>query len=296
MFFFGKNGVKMEKNKESMTHPRDILWYLLPFVATAGAYSRRIQDGVGTHAEKHGETAFHHALSDADLTVQSYLEVALLARFPEVSFFSEEQAQSLNVKYFPTGAPLEVLLDPIDGTRAYIDNREHYQIIVTIHDNEQIVGALSYMPRLDMCYVAVRGEGARVLTCKEAAGAEPGKVLKLKEQEGPVLLFNSPPLRKLLSPHFEAIDLVPSYSEAPGKHNSTDVLVGKAVATLHTPCQAIDGGAIAFIVEQAGGIVTDFDGNPTGSYRATQARILPEVLVAATREIHDKLLRVLKTR
>ncbi len=279
-----------------MTHPREILWYLLPFIATAGTYSRRVQDRVGSHAEKHGETAFHHALSDADLTVQSYLEVALLARFPEVSFFSEEQAQSLNVKYFPTEAPLEVLLDPIDGTRAYIDNREHYQIIVTVHDKEQIVGALCYMPRLDRCYIAVRGEGTRLLTCGEAAGAEPGQVLKLMQLAGPVLLFNSPALVKLLSPRFDVRDLVSSYIEEPGKHNSTDVLVGKAVATLHAPCQAIDGGAIAFIVEQAGGIVTDFDGNPTASYRLVQSRTLPEVVVAANQEIHTQLLAALKTR
>ena len=56
-----------------MPTPREIINYLLPFMITAGRYSVRIQRNIGTHPAKEGGTIFHHALSDADLTIQSFL-------------------------------------------------------------------------------------------------------------------------------------------------------------------------------------------------------------------------------
>ena len=177
-----------------MYTPREIISYLLPYVATAGAYSAEIQKAIRAHEAKAGETAFHHALSDADLTVQSYLEVVLLARFPHLNYFSEEQEQSLNAKYFSGTDPLEVLIDPIDGTRSYIDKNDHYQIIVTIHDQQEIVGAICYLPRRNICYVASKGDGAFSLTHEEAISSQPGKRIDVIKNSGPVLLFHAPEL------------------------------------------------------------------------------------------------------
>ena len=276
-----------------MTTPQDILDYLLPYVATAGAYSSQIQKEVGTHDAKGGETIFHHALSDADVTIQSYLEVVLLAKFPHVSFFSEEQEQSLNLKYFAADFDLEVLLDPIDGTRSYIDNRTHYQIIVTIHDRHEIVGSLCYMPRRDRCYVATKGGGAFVLTRQEMESGLRGQPLRLMHSGGPVLAFNAPQLVAKLSPFMETKDLVAEYLQQPGRYHSTDLIEGLASATLHLACQAIDGGSLALIASEAGAIVSHFDGTPVGSYRGDPKRTLSGVVVALNPEVHGRIVRAL---
>lgn len=126
----------------SSAFPIQVIDFLLPQLALAGQYTVEIQKRVRAHDAKPGSTPFHQALSDADLSVQAFLEVALLARFPEISFFSEEQAQSLNQKYFPERARFELLLDPVDGTRFYLDSREGYQIIVTLLDGDEIVAAV----------------------------------------------------------------------------------------------------------------------------------------------------------
>jgi len=277
----------------NMTTPLEILNYLLPFVATAGDYSADIQSRVGAHKAKDGATAFHHALSDADLSIQSYLEVALLARYPMVSFFSEEQDSSLNVKYFPKKAQLEVLLDPIDGTRSYIDNRPHYQVIVTIHDEHEIVGALSYMPRLDTCYIATRGEGAVRLTHKEVRTGGSGTKLTLGKASGPILVFNQPDLVQKLSPDFEVRDIVEEYSRQPGRYNFTDFLEGSAIATINIPCQAIDGGALSFIAKEAGAIVSDGAGHPVGNYRGSSKRTVPCVVTSSSPQQHALILRAM---
>lgn len=275
------------------TTPHDIIHYLLPFVATAGSYSACVQQRVGTHDAKDGATVFHHALSDADLTVQSYLEVALLARFPDVSFFSEEQAQSLNAKYFPTNAHLEVLLDPIDGTRAYIDNSPHYQIIVTIHDRSEIVGALCYMPRRDRCYIATKGEGAYILTHREARSGGRGTRVRLGAASGPLLLFNQPEMLAKLTPHFETRDIVSEYARSGTLFDYTDFFEGRSIAIVSSPCQAIDGGAIAFIAQEAGATATDLQGDPLGNFRESPKRVLPGSLTSASPDVHEAILKIL---
>jgi fructose-1,6-bisphosphatase/inositol monophosphatase family enzyme len=213
-----------------------------------------------------------------------------------VSFFSEEGEHSLNAKYFPHDSELEILLDPIDGTRSYIDNRDHFQIIVTIHDRTEIVGVLCYMPRRDRCYVAVKGEGAFVLSTREMAQGAPGTKVVVKPNDGPILLFNSPAVEAMLTPHFVVRDLAFCYRDGSSEHDSTDLLDSKASAIVLSSCQAIDGGALAFVAAEAGAVVSHFSGEPMGSFRASPKRVLSNVIVAADLELSRKLRGVLTAR
>ncbi len=276
-----------------MSTPKEIINHLLPFMIAAGRYSVQIQKDIGTHPDKEGSTIFHHALSDADLTIQSFLEVVLLARFPGVSFFSEEGEHSLNAKYFAHESEFEVLLDPIDGTRSYIDNRDHFQIIVTIHDRSEIVGVVCYMPRRDRCYVAVKGEGAFLLSTEEMTRGARGTRVSITPNNGPILMFNSPELEATLSPHFSVRDLASCYRDGQSEHDSTDLLDSKASAVVLSKCQAIDGGALAFVASEAGASVSHFSGEPMGSFRVSPKRVLPDVIVAADAELNLKLRAVL---
>lgn len=276
------------------TNPSDVIPYLLPYIVTAGAYSAEIQSRVATHDAKGGDTIFHHALSDADLSIQAFLEVALLARFPELCYFSEEQEQSLNRKYFLSSSSLEILLDPVDGTRPYIDGKEFYQIIVTLHDQREIVGSICYMPRRNKCFVATKGEGAYLLTREDIAAGRSGTRWDVTQGEGPVLLFNSPALVDKLSKTMLAKDIATAYVEEPGRYYSTDLLEGTASAMVLRTCQAIDGGSLAFIAAESGAIVTDFAGGVVPSYREEPSRVLQSVVVAVTPEVHRKVLEALR--
>ncbi len=274
----------------------EIIKYLLPYVAAAGAYSSQVQARIDVHQDKDGPTPFHNALSDADLSIQGYLEVALLARYPQVSFFSEEQNQSLNVKYFPVGAELEVLIDPVDGTRAYIAGRKNYQIIVTIHDQNRIVGALCYMPRLDRCYVASRGEGAFVRTHAECQNGARGTRLDVTQSTGPILLFNRPDIQACLQKVLEVKDLAKEFDVADQTQasQSTDLIAGRASSIIFAPAQAIDAGALAFIAQEAGAVVTDVHGAELGSFRDSPVRQLPTLVATCRRDLHNKVLALLQ--
>ena len=111
----------------------DILDYLTPFVVTAGRYSLEVQGQVKSQQGKSGMAdAFGEALTDADLSGQAFIEVAMLARFPHLRFFGEEHEQSYNMKYFSDDAELCVYLDPVDGTLFYKDGLDSYNVIATL--------------------------------------------------------------------------------------------------------------------------------------------------------------------
>jgi fructose-1,6-bisphosphatase/inositol monophosphatase family enzyme len=276
------------------TDMNEVLRYLLPYVVTAGAYSAEIQARVASREQKGGDTIFHHALSDADLSIQAFLEVALLARFPNLCYFSEEQEQSLNRKYFLGNSALEILLDPVDGTRPYIDGKEYYQIIVTLHDDREIVGSICYMPRRNRCFVATKGSGAYLLTREDVASGRPGLRWDVRKGDGPVLLFNSPELTERISKTMLAKDLVTAYTAEPGRYHSTDILEGTASAVVYRTCQAIDGGSIAFIATESGAMLTDFYGNAIPSFRSVPSRVLPNLVLSVNPAVHKKVLEALR--
>jgi myo-inositol-1(or 4)-monophosphatase len=277
-----------------MPTPREVIEYLLPLVVTAGAYSAAVQSRIGVHAAKEGSTAFHHALSDADLTIQAFLEVALLAKYPYLSFFSEEQEQSLNLKYFPQGEELEVLLDPIDGTKAYIDNRAAYQVIVTLHDRHSICGSICYLPRADRCFIASKAEGAFSLSTEEIRRGNSGTQISVVNATGPVLVFSRPDLVAALRPFLDVRDLAVEYASQAWNLATTDLLIGRASAIISAPCQAIDGGSLAFIAQEAGAIVSDPDGAPMSSFRESSKRNLPCIIASASNLVHENILNALR--
>ena len=154
--------------------------YYLSYMPLAGAYALEIQSRIEKHPDKQGmDNPFGAALTDADLSLQNFFEVITLARFPGVAFFGEEEEQSLNMKYFPEGVELKVLLDPIDGTRYYADNLPSFNIIVSIVSQKGFEAAIVYIPGKERCYAARSGEGARVYTRVDLLEGRAGGVLEL---------------------------------------------------------------------------------------------------------------------
>jgi myo-inositol-1(or 4)-monophosphatase len=288
----------------------ELIPFLLRHLHTAGRYSARIQRSIIARPAKSGDTAFQQALSDADLSVQAYLEVALLSRFPEIAFFSEEYAESLNAKYFSSHAQTEVLLDPIDGTRAYLDGADSYQIILSVREHGKLSAALCFLPRRDLCYLAMRGKGATICSgnemnamgdmgamnamgemgeMEEGQGRLPRKPVPLNPNSRRIVIFNAPDVKRLLNRKFEVIDIYEEYTARRVHHGFTEILSGQAGACVHPRPQIIDAGAIAFIAEQAGGVLTGFQGEPILFDHPPSERG-PGLVVSAARALHDEIL------
>ena len=97
-------------------------------------------------------------VSDGDLAVDAYLGEALRYARPDYGWLSEE-TDDTDIDH-RLNAPRTFVVDPIDGTRAYVDGRETWCIsLAVVEDGIPIVGVLA-CPVLDEVWHAARGQGA----------------------------------------------------------------------------------------------------------------------------------------
>jgi len=147
-------------------HPRAILESLFPCLHLAAHYAREIQPRIVAQPDKpDAGSTFAAALSDADLSIQTAVEVALLGAFPRLHFYGEEYAKSYNTKYFqslqiPQDDNYLVLLDPIDGTQFYLDGHQNYHIMLSVVDRQDYCASLIINPPSQTYDFAIRAEGA----------------------------------------------------------------------------------------------------------------------------------------
>jgi myo-inositol-1(or 4)-monophosphatase len=265
--------------------------YYLPLLVTAGDFAREIQPRVAGPGRKSGPNAWTQAITDADHQVQSFLEVATLARFPGVGFYGEEQEQSVNARYFPPDATTMVWLDPVNGTFLYQNQRPGWDIILSITRDSHLMAAMSYMPAKGRFYIAVRGRGAFTgdRDCRTLAGMEP---LVTRAGSGVCLTYRAPELLAKLRVGFECFDIVEDYDPERAYDNLNDLFTGRLDAFACHDGDLLDWGAIAFIVASAGGQVSAPDGSPLDIFENFTLRST-DMLVSASPAIHARALAAL---
>lgn len=269
----------------------EILDYLSPLLVRAGQYACQVQSKVAKQPPKEGyENLFSTALTDADLSIQAFIEVALLAQFPQISFFGEEHAQSLNMKYFPANAELCVYLDPVDGTRFFQDNLARFNVIATVADQDQILGAACYVPKFDRFFRAEKNRGATVQNSQEALTAGKQQSLNLSDNPACIVTYDFPFVQKSLGDSFEVIDIASAYTPEKGCLSLNSILLRECSALIGREGGLIDWGAIAFLAQEAGTLVTDFKGKHLPQPSELIDNCYPELLVCKDWETQQKIL------
>lgn len=280
--------------------PRSILETLLPHLKSAAAYARQLQPHIAARPEKQQQANFFAAaLSDADLSIQTLVEVALLGAFPEIRFFGEEHEQSYNTKYFRSialGEPGDYLvtLDPVDGTQFYLDGHSNYQIILTVLNADEFEAVLAISPGRDRYYYSLRGEGtfwgpleAQLHQCQRLQVRDP--------KPGIYLGVGMSQLVESLRDRFDPIDLESVYSSEVEVPNFNGILTGDLAGAVVKSAQFIDGAAIAFMAQEMGCIVTTYDGSPPPPLNQCQNYRRPGLIVANSEETYRFLREVVQS-
>ncbi len=267
----------------------EMVEFYLPVLVTAGDYARSIQPRISGPPAKAGQNAWVQAITDADQGVQTFVEVATLARFPAAGFYGEEQEESRNARYFPPDAVTRVWLDPVNGTYLYKNQRPGWDIILSITRHGQLLAVISYMPVGERFNLAIRGYGAFT---GDRESRHIGLMSPLTTRTGSRLCvtYQAPhALAQLRRRHWDAFDIVDD--DDPGRpfDNLNDLFTGRLAAYASDGADLLDWGAMAFIVTQAGGMASGLDGRPFDAFDDFQLRST-DMLVAATPEIHAELL------
>ena len=277
--------------------PRNLLTTLLPYLRTAGAYAKQIQRQIQAQPEKDGkgDNFFASALSDADLSIQTMIEVVLLGLFPEVRFYGEEHEQTYNTKYFRAidlgeQGDYLVALDPIDGTQFYLDGHNNYQIILSLLNADEFEAVIAITPGQDLYYYTLRGEGTfkghihqDLDACQPVTIGIPNKAICLGWDMGNVAPH--------LADRYTVFHTKTDYHREKPIPNFNGLLSGDLAGAVLARGQFIDGAALAFMAQEMGYIVTTLDGNPPPPLHTCVNYQRPGMVVAAAEDIHQDLLR-----
>lgn len=278
-----------------MPTPRDLLAALLPYLQVAAAYAQHIQPRIAAQPAKDAANFFGAALSDADLSIQTFVEVALLGRFPEVRFYGEEYEQSYNTKYFRAIAlgPQDdylITLDPIDGTQFYLDGHGNYQIILGILNADEFEAAIALTPATQTYVYALRGEGCwQGQFGQELAACDR---LQIVDPKPTILLgWGMERLATTLRDHYTVLTVAEDYSKAIQIPNVNGMLTGELAGAVIRVGKFIDGAALAFLAQEAGCIVTTHAGAVPPPLHTCDNYERPGLLMAANPTVHQHLQR-----
>lgn len=244
------------------------LTLLIETARTAGAIARDyFYKGNTKSWHKDG----NHPVTEADIAVNDYLEKTLQAARPNYGWLSEEtkdDASRMKSKY-------SFVVDPIDGTRAFMDGRPHFTICLAVIENGRAITGVVYNPILDEMFEASLGTGARLngktikpSACSEIAGCSmigyPRKFKRLGWPDMKVSIRNSMAYRIVL------------------------VAAGIRDATVSfTPKSDWDLAAATIIANEAGVTATDLDGN---AFYFAKDHITENGVICASPHLHDLLL------
>ena len=103
--------------------------------------------------EKDGDAG---PVTEADLAVDRYLRDKLLTARPGHGWLSEETEDDAD----RLGADHVFIVDPIDGTRAFIDHSEDWALSLAVAERGAISAAVVHLPARGQTFSAARGGGA----------------------------------------------------------------------------------------------------------------------------------------
>jgi myo-inositol-1(or 4)-monophosphatase len=95
-------------------------------------------------------------VTEADLEIDAMLRARLLAARPGYGWLSEETEDDAA----RLAAQRVFIVDPIDGTRAFIDGQKGFAHALAVAEEGRVIAALVHLPLLDLTYSARAGGGA----------------------------------------------------------------------------------------------------------------------------------------
>ncbi len=195
-------------------------------------------------------------VTQVDLAVQSHLEALLSERFPEIQFMGEENCG----RDYDPNKPLWIL-DPVDGTTNLIYDFHFSSVSLGLVEHGEAVLGVVYNPYTDEMFSAKKGEGAFL-------NDVPIHVSGASELEDSLVAIGTTPYNKenadvvfdLLKRIFISCKDIRRCGTA-----SLDlcyVACGRCDAFVERDLKPWDYAAGAAIIQEAGGALCDWQGNP----------------------------------
>ena len=217
-------------------------------------------------------------VTEADVAVDTFLKIKLSAALPRAAWLSEETADDAH----RLGRELVWIVDPIDGTRAFLSGSHDWSVAIALLTNGEPLLGIVYAPAHEALYEAQRGCGAlrnhqRIAVSEAVALADisvTGPVPFVDRLDGKVEGLKRPPR-------------IPSLALRICRVAEGSVDAGLVSAN----ARDWDLAAADLILVEAGGLLTDLSGGPAQYNRPDPLH--PE-LIAAPAGLHHRLIEAIR--
>ena len=212
----------------------------------------------------------------ADRETELAMRKVLAEHCPDHGVFGEEHGQS------GLDGEFVWVLDPIDGTKSFITGMPLFcSLVALLQDGQPVIGVID-VPAVGERYCGVKGRGSRF-------GAQALTTSSCQRlDEAAVYVAGHVPERTDHARRLEGL-----HGRGWIQRYGYDAYVYALLAAGHldvmveTDLQPYDFLALVPVIEEAGGVITDWDGRPLGLESGG------DVLAAATPELHKEVLGLL---
>lgn len=214
-------------------------------------------------------------VTQVDTDIQSFLARELESRFPAIQFLGEEEG------LHAMSGDTYWILDPIDGTTNLIHDYQHSVVSLGLYEKGEITLGVVYDPFREDVYHAQKGKGSFLN----------GRPIHVSAadclRETIISIGTSPYDRELADANFQRIRRVFDRAQDIRRTGTAAldlayVACGRTGGFFEPRLSPWDFAAGMLLVQEAGGKVTDFEGEPLGFLKRGS-------VVASNGKIHEEL-------
>lgn len=218
-------------------------------------------------------------VSYVDKTAEHLIIEALENLIPGAGFIAEENTSTTR------GATYNWIIDPLDGTTNFIHGIPCYCVSIGLIRDEQLVMGIIYEPNIDECFYAWEGSKAYM-------NGQEIKVSPINDLSKSLMATGFPYTNyDRMKPYMEIFDYCMRNTHGIRRLGSAAidlayVACGRFEGFYEYGLNSWDVAAGAFIVQQAGGTVSDFSGNNNF--------LFGREIVACNSGVHEAFIGVIK--
>lgn len=220
---------------------------------------------------KADQTPVTLADQEAEVTIKDLIAKA----FPDHAFLGEEGGQDKTAEYL-------WIIDPIDGTKNYMRKIPLFATQLALMHNDEIILGISNAPKMNELVFAEKGNGA-FLNNQPIRVSNTQKISSSYLSYGGIGSFDR---------HHQLNDLLKLERNTLGHRGIGDfwsyhlLASGKIDIMIESDTKIWDIAALSCIVQEAGGRVTQVDGNPLSKNTTS--------LIATNNILHEEVLNYFK--
>ena len=198
-------------------------------------------------------------LTAADMAMQERVARELRAHWPDTVFLGEEMETAEQARLLTAGQPVWCL-DPLDGTSNYLHGMPHFGISIALQVSGRVEHGVVYDPMRDEMFTASRGNGAYLNNTRIRVSARPSLENAVIATAFPFRLRGMMPVYTgIFADVYRKIEDIRRNGAA--CLDLAWVANGRFDAFFEIGLKSWDVAAGALLVREAGGVVSDFDGN-----------------------------------